>query len=312
MFDAAMDLSDLEPGQAIAVDWTEADYFGDRTALTRSSLWLLAADPTAFCEWLSGGAQNDDEPSKAMRRGTNSHLAIFEPNEWLRRVGLPEIPRPPGARKGGTIDARNLWGVWQTFIAQRERVMSTIPDRIDVTPAEYDEVRAIAINAWSHTDAAVLLGAPGKVEQTVLWREPTTGVLVKVRLDKFSTLTRSQVYGTELAAGPAISDLKTAKDHRPRPFFTSSVARLGYLEQAAIYSDATEALVGERPNFYFIVVRSGKPRTAVYTPSDEQLQRGRDSYMASLCNYLDRVQSGDWRAPHECGVQPLWDYQQNW
>jgi hypothetical protein len=299
---------ELELGQAVAVDWTEADYFGDRTALTRSSLAMLSADPPAFFEWLSGTA-TEDEPSKEMRRGTNSHLAIFEPKEWMRRIGVPSIPRPPGARKsGGGPDSRKLWDAWQTLIANRELVMSTIAGRIDVTPREYDDVCAISNSAWAHPAAAVLLAAPGVVEQTVLWREPETGVLVKVRLDKFSTLTRAQVYGTNLRAGPAISDLKTAKDHRPKPFYRSSVERFGYLEQAAIYSNAVEAWCGERPNFYFIVVRSGKPRTAVYTPTAEQLERGTKNYVSQLFDFLDRSESGNWHATFERDAEPLWDY----
>jgi hypothetical protein len=301
---------DLELGQAIAVDWTEADYFGDRSALTRTSLGMLRSDgpdydPTAFAEWLAG-VEQDDDSTKATTRGTNSHLGVFQPNEWIRRVGIPVVPRPPGARKTGAEENKALWRAWQMALAMRDKAVSTIPDRIDVTPQAFAEVAAISCSAWAHPEANVLLSAPGKIEQTILWREPNTGVLVKVRLDKFSTLTRAQVYGTALPHGPAISDLKTTRDHRPKPFWRSAES-YGYLEQAALYSDATEALIGERPAFYFIAIRSEKPRTAVYMPTDEQLQRGRDRYVAQLYEFVDRQQSGDWRAPHECGVQPLWE-----
>jgi hypothetical protein len=302
-----MDLCDLKLGQAVAVDWTEQDYFSDRSALTRSALQMLRVDgpdydPTAFAEWLAGGYSDDS--TKETTRGTNSHVGVFQPHEWLRRAGVPLIPRPPGARKSGDKEAKALWRAWQIAIAAREAVVPS--DCIDVTPQDFDAVKAISCSTWAHPEASILLSAHGTVEQTILWREPSTGVLVKVRLDKFSTLTRAQVYGSALQAGPAISDLKTARDHRPKPFWRSGEG-YGYLEQAALYSDAVEAWLGEQPNFYFIVVRSAKPRTAVYKPADEQLQRGRERYLAQLNDFLDRQQSGDWRAAHECGIQPYWE-----
>jgi hypothetical protein len=304
-----MDLCDIEPGQAMAVDWTETDYFTDRSALTRSALQMLRVDgpdydPTAFAEWLAGGYSVDS--TKETTRGTNSHVGVFQPQEWLRRAGFPVVPRPPGARKTGADDAKALWRGWQMTVAMRESMALTIPDRIDVTPTQFDEVRAISWSAWSHPEASILLAAPGDIEQTILWREPVTGVLVKVRLDKFSMLSRASVYGTDIAAGPAISDLKTARDHRPKPFWRSGEG-YGYLEQAALYSDAVEAWVGTRPAFYFIVVRSENPRTAVYRPTEQQLQRGRDRYFAQLYEFIERQQTGDWRASNECGVQPYWE-----
>lgn len=300
---------DLEPGQAVAVEMTEEQYFHDRQALTRSALGMLRADgpsfdPQAFSEWLAGG--HDDDSTASTRRGTNSHLAVYQPQEWLRRVGFPVIKRPRGALKSGAEEAMVLWRGWQLATAARDQIVSGIDDRIDVTEAQFEEIRKISVSAWSHPEASILLTAPGEIERTILWREPETGVLVKVRIDKLSRLTVAQVYGTELLAGPTISDLKTTRDHRPRPFWRSA-ENYGYLEQAALYSDAVEAWIGERPAFYWIAVRSDKPRTAVYWPTETQLQRGRDRYLEQLGDYLNRKQSGNWRAPHECGVNPLWE-----
>jgi len=298
-------LASIEPGQVAEVDLTEAEYFTDRAALTRSSLGLLSGDPVAFHDWLEG-AEFVDDSTKETRRGSNSHLAVYQPQEWLRRVGIPAIAKPPGARKKGAEDARALWSVWQTVVGLRESLVSAIPDRIDVTPQQYEEVRAISCSAWSHPIASVLLAAPGEIEKTLLWREPQTNVVVKVRLDKFSVLTGAQVYGTTLPAGPTISDLKTARDHRPEPFWRS-VQKFGYLPQAALYSDVVEAWTGVRPAFYFLVVRSESPRTAMYKPTDEQLQRGRDRYFGQLQEFVFRQQSGEWRAQHEVEINPLWE-----
>jgi hypothetical protein len=297
-------LASIEPGQVVEVDLTEAEYINDRAALTRSSLGLLSDDPVAFHEWMAG-AEYEDDSTKETRRGSNSHLAVYQPQEWLRRVGIPEVARPPGARKTGADEARALWSAWQTLVGIRERLVATIHDRIDVTPQQYEEVRAISCSAWAHPIASVLLASPGEVEKTLLWREPETNVVVKVRLDKFSTLSVADVYGTNMAAGPTISDLKTTRDHRPEPFWRS-VQKYGYLAQAALYSDVVEAWTGIRPSFYFIAVRSAAPRTSMYQPTDEQLQLGRDRYFGQLQELVHRQQSGEWRAQHELDIVALW------
>jgi hypothetical protein len=300
------EIPELAVGEAVAVDWTFEEYLEDRSALTRSSLAFCEKDPRGFREWALGQASSGSE-SKSKTRGTNTHLWLLEPQEWSRRVGVPEIPRPEGAsgnaKKGSR--AREIYDSWCAVVAQREALMSKIPDRVDVTLAEFEKIQAIAKSVWSHPDALALLCAPGWVEQTVLWREPTTGLLTKVRLDRLDELGPEHIVETELEVGLAIVDIKTTRDHTPRAF-GRSIAEYGYLPQAAFYSDAVEALIGRKPTFYFIAAKNESNwGTAVYRLDEEQLERGRQTYQDRLLDVLGRQFRDDWLADCERGVQYL-------
>jgi len=302
-----IEIPELAVGEAVAVDWTFEVYLEDRSALTRSSLAFCEKDPRGFRDWTLGTA--DSGPgSKSKTRGTLSHLWLLEPQEWCRRVGVPEIPRPDNASgnaKKGTRE-REIYDGWRALVAKRETLMAKIPDRIDVTLAEFESIQAIAKSVWSHPEARALLSAPGWSEQTVLWREPTTGLLTKVRLDRLDELGPEHIVETELEAGLAIADIKTTRDHTEHAF-GRSIADYGYLAQAAFYSDAVEALFGRKPGFYFIAAKNESTwGTAVYRLDDEQLERGRQTYQERLLDVLGRQFRDDWLADCERGVRSIY------
>ena len=299
-------MPEIEPGEAVAVDWTAEEYFADTSALTRSSLALFAEDPEKFYRrWELGEREDAEHESKALTRGTHSHLAILEPAEWNRRVGIPEVPRPPGATGNGRKGSPELesYKRWREAAELRDQLMAALPDRIDVSLADYARIQAIAQRVWTHHEAATLLSAPGTNEQTVLWREPTTGLLVKVRIDALRDLEPELVFGSKgLVPGPAILDLKTTRN--PEPWaFGRDIADHGYDDQAAIYSDAVEALIGQRPTYYIVAVRNdGNHKTVVGRIPEAAIERSRERYKARLIELLERRFTGDWSLPYETGV----------
>lgn len=301
----------LAPGQAIAVSWTADEYFADRTAVTRSALKLLGrnGNPRLFHRrWILGEPEDANE-SKAKARGTNAHLWLLETEEWICRVGIPEVKRPDGAdgkaKPGST--ARALYDEWKRAVGIREEAMAKIPDRIDVTLDEFRSLQAMLQSVWANQAAATLLSAPGASEQTIIWREPTTEQLVKVRLDRLVEIRPAHVYGEDLGleVGVGVVDAKTTKDHRPSGF-GRDVEKYGYLTQAALYSDAVEALLGKRPTWYFVAIKNESNwGTAVYKLDEEQIQRGRSDYRAKLLELARRRFTDDWLAECERGVHHL-------
>lgn len=302
------EIPELTIGEAVAVDWTFEEYLDDRSALTRSSLALASENPRAFRDRWILGEPEADSGSKSKTRGTLSHLWLLEPAEWCRRVGIPQIPRPDaasGKAKKGSRE-RELYDSWRRAVAQRESVMAAVTDRVDVTLGEFQCLQAITKSVWSHEQALTLLSVPGRAEQTVLWREPTTGLLVKVRLDRYVDLDADEVYGTELAEGPGVVDVKTTRDHMENAF-GRSIVKLGYLPQAALYTDAVEALIGVTPTFYFIAAKNESNwGTAVYRLDSDQLARGRRQYQRRLLDVLERKFKDDWLAECERGVRPIY------
>ena len=157
--------------------------------------------------------------------------------------------------------------------------------------------------------ASVLLSGGGSSEQTIVWREPTTELLVKVRVDWLTRVTALGAYGTDLAPGLYDVDMKSTAADSPG-LFARSARSYGYVEQASLYTAATEALHGEPVTWMWIAAtsepdRDGQHGVSVYALTPEQRERGREIYMAQLFDALDRMTRNDWTPAHRHGVQTL-------
>lgn len=101
----------------------------------------------------------------------------------------------------------------------------------------------------------------GEKQISIVWNEPTTGVLCKARLD---------------ILGDTIDDLKTAQDAFIDAFSRAAGQHL-YHVQAAAYTDAVEMLTGKKKKFRFLVVETGKktikPQTAIYEFGSHEVER---------------------------------------
>jgi hypothetical protein len=324
-----MDVVDLALGQAVAVDWSAEQYFTDRTALTRSALCLLAENPAEFERYWDHGERRKFKGSVATDFGTSAHLALLEPPEWTRRLGLPLPPKP---RKGGPSDdlvaVAASCGVsradlermipstteqWKTAIDARARLLAGMPERIDVSLHDYFRLLRVQRSVWAHPQASTLLHAPGNAEQTIVWREPTSGLLVKVRIDKLSEVSQEAADDVDgIAPGLAIVDLKTtrAKGRRAPWVFAKHARELGYHVQNALYLDATRAAFGDGARFYFVAVcNEGDFETSTWQLPDEAVEQGREIYQNLLLEVCERRETFDWRHGYTRGVTILpWSY----
>jgi hypothetical protein len=331
---------DIELGQAVAVDWTAAQYFADRTALTRSALWLLADNPAAFERHWEGGEQQPTEPSISMDFGTHSHLAILEPDEWERRLGLPVPPKPVKDKRLAKlrdlaakcevsehellkmIPANN--DAHASAVAMREKLTASISDRIDIALLDYLRLLCVLRSVWSHPQASTILRAPGPtlptgepvhgIEQTIIWREPTSGLLVKVRVDKLADISREAAADVDdLDSGICVGDIKTMrhKGRRAPWMLMRSAKDLGYHVQDALYRDAVQAAFpGETVNFYFIAICSeGDFETSTWRMPDVAVEQGREFYRQRLLEIDERRITYDWRHTYTRGVPTIpWSY----
>jgi hypothetical protein len=112
-----------------------------------------------------------------------------------------------------------------------------------------------------------------------------------------------------------VLDVKTAEDERPDPF-GSKCARLGYHRQAAIYSDAVQALYPDEDIFYTLAAAHSEPpyEAACYELDTDALDLGREQYLTTLADLVARRESGNWRADWQRGCQrialPRWAFQE--
>lgn len=304
-----MDANLLRAGEARLVDWTEAEYFADRSALTRSVLGLLPDDPLKVGAWLRG--ETDNHATDEMSLGTKLHAAILEPDRFLARL-LPTPTRPDGAdaKAAAGSPGRIAFEAWERACRVHKETLRLHPGAIVISECEMKRIMGMIDAIRRHEVAAAILGAAGGLaEQTILWREPSTGLLVKVRVDWMATLTAADVFGTRMQPGLYVNDPKTTADDRPYPF-VRSCKRFNYLTQAAMYLDAVEAAAGQSATWAWTTVTSdpcldGKHGVSVYFLSDEQRERGRALYQAQARDALDRITRDDWTPAHRRGFSFL-------
>jgi exodeoxyribonuclease VIII len=119
---------------------------------------------------------------------------------------------------------------------------------------------------YCHPIAREMLGE-GVSEQTLVWRDESTGMLCKARPDK-------------VPHKPGILiDLKSTASADPRKFLLSCV-EYGYIRQAAMYLEGATLTGDEVYNiFAFIACEKNPPyRTEVFTIDGELLQWGRNEF----------------------------------
>lgn len=292
-----MDFSSIEPGKAVAVDWTLAEYLADRECESSSRLRLLADDPELYYRTHVTGELPASASTRSQLLGTLVHVATLEPEAWVMRCAPPREPLP------GWIGTKADW------LRNRARAIK-VAELGGYAPLDAsDEMVAVANllagRIGAHPFASQLLGLPGSVEHTVIWREPEHGTLIRVRIDKV----------VELAdGGLAVLELKTTGKPRPEDF-AREINKYGYHVQAALYVDALRALhPGRDVIFGFIAAGTSAPwKVAAWPLADRAIERGRAEYRQALADLADRRESGDWREPWETDLEltidlPAWAY----
>lgn len=270
---ADYDVESLAPGEAVAVEWPEKQYFEDRRTMSRSDILFCMDDPEGFREHRTGGPRETKKKSDALTLGTLTHIRLLEPDRWERDLAPPRKV-PPHALADQA-----------TWTRHRRIAIEHNPQAIDATDAMVAKVNAIAKRVERHEFAASILNLEGPTEHTIVWREPETGVLCRVRLDKLG-------FSGDVVAVP---DLKTGRYVRPDRFAKAMLDHR-YHVQAALYSDAVAALYPGREVIYAIIaVRSSPPhKVGAWPVAERALSLGREVYRQGLRDYARRVSEDDW------------------
>lgn len=143
---------------------------------------------------------------------------------------------------------------WRTTKAKDARAELVAAGCIALLEHEVDQVHAMAARLRAHEVAGPLLARPGRAEMVLVWRDPLTGVFLRVMTDWTpDPLGESDPF--------VMVDYKTtAKASREK--FARSMADFGYHAQAAHYLAGAHAcgLVGARPSeFVFIAQEKEAP-----------------------------------------------------
>jgi hypothetical protein len=153
-----------------------------------------------------------------------------------------------------------------------------------VDESDMEKAKAIAAAIRAHKVAATWL-AGGKFQVCIVWKDPETGALLKIRLDHWAEKDH------------AIHELKTACD-AGHEGFANAVYNLAYDIQAAMAVDAVKAALDRSATFGWIAAETSSPfRVRSYEPSPEVLKVGRARYRTALWKMNECATTGNWRDP---------------
>ncbi len=208
--------------------------------------------------WMTGEKQ---EPTAAMRFGTLTHRAIFEPDTVKDAFYVK-----PDGMKFTTKDGKS----WQD--EHNDRPIISAEDSFSI-------MKMIAA-VHGHPIASRLL-ANARFEASI-FAEDEHGTLRKARTDILP------------AGGNILPDLKTCDSAAPDDF-TKSIGNYGYHRQAAYYLDACKLAGMEFSAFVLIAVEKTPPyAVACYQIEPMAVTLGRAQYERDLKTYRECVASDKW------------------
>lgn len=217
------------------------------------------------------------KPSPAMQIGRLLHSLRFEPRKLLNEyVVMPDFVKEieaeyPGKWKSirGTKEYENRVKAWR----------SDNTDKTEVTAEWMEQVQGMDMALSTHPRACEYLATPAESELSVVWRDPETDLLCKIRIDHAQHQHQR------------ITDLKSIDDATRAE---QQIKKLLYHVQGAFYTDGMMyATGGELYQFCFVFVESSPPFGVRAAPLSElAIDEGRKIYRR-LLNELAECRASD-------------------
>ena len=178
--------------------------------------------------------------SDAMRLGRLVHTGVLEPMHLEARYEvMPDYATHEGnvTKEGKPSKKGNTEWVFAQQAGYRER--AELKGKEVVSRTEWESLYSVAMAISKCPVTSELFNQPGRVELSLCWEDPNSGLLCKCRLDK------------EGARHSQLIDLKSLA--RPERF-NHQIGELKYYRQAAHYRKGWEVLTGEKWPFWFAPV----------------------------------------------------------
>jgi len=258
-----------------------ADYL-DVDGVNHTKLHAFRRTP-AHAHW---AMTHPEEDTDSLRVGDAVHVAVLEPERFEREyVKAPKFNKRTNA---GKADAAQ-------WVKDHPTQAALLPEEWDLAVALRDAVRANPI-------ARQILSGVGHNELTAIWKDPTTSLICKGRIDRLTTY---RDYST-------VVDIKTARDAGRRAF-AKAVYDYGYNSQAAYYLDGLNILSPRSRRFFHIVAEKEPPYcVALYELDPPAIEEGRRRYRRALDQFAECQMTGVWPGyPADVDALdiPKWSYE---
>lgn len=240
-------------------EMTEEEYRNAK-GINKSTLWEIRKSPAHY-KWLLNHPQKD---TPAFRLGRAVHSAILTPKPFS--MDFAELPDWDIKKKAGK--------------EARDQFMAELPN--GVTPISRDEMLTVynMRKAFKASKEAKELIKRSRREKPLFWTDQETGLLCKCRVDSVTS--------------SAAVDIKTTADGSTRAFQRDAI-KYGYHVQAAHYLAGIEAVLGWRPDWFFITIEKAEPFSVhIFKASADFIEYGAYERAKLMAAVKDCTDSGVW------------------
>ncbi|WP_431870890.1 PD-(D/E)XK nuclease-like domain-containing protein [Nocardiopsis eucommiae] len=256
-------------GAGIYADMPEAVYHADPVpggSLSSSGARKLLAPS---CPALFKYDQDHKQPhKKAFDLGRAAHEEVLGVGSGIEVVDVPDF-RTKAARE------------------QRDAVYAE--GKTPLLPAEYRQVQEMAAAVKAHPIAShIFKPGEGLAEQSMFWRDPSSGVVCRARMDWLPTPRK----GKRLI----VADLKSARSVAPHDL-AKSIHEYGLHQQDDFYRRGCRELgIGdEKTSFVFVFVAKTPPYLVTVVELDHEARRiGKERNDRALKVYARCRETGVW------------------
>ena len=255
----------VQPKFGISQNVPIEDYHFKWPGVSKSSATYALKSALEFWENCVNPTREHDDPSGDMTTGILFHERREDPAKYAARV-----VRGPQVATRASRD-------WKLFVADH-------PDKVVLSPSEYDRIEAMSAAVDRHLGAQSILEEAADNEVTAYVKDPVTGLSLKSRPDR---LTKSGV----------VIDYKTTDSVDPRRF---EARAFDHFYQVSVAMTFRVFSLLEKPvrAYYLIAVERNRPHdVVVYNATQAVLVAG----MEQLDKALQRIKRG-FESKHWPGV----------
>lgn len=268
------------PPTTPAVFELENDAYHNSAGLSSSGLKLFSRSPAHYWQRYVNPQRTPQKETPALILGNQIHAAVLEPDKYFQTYyPLPE--KFNRATKAGKMEYE-----FHEAVAQKE-------NRQLISAESHEICQGIAQALYDNPAADFLFSMNGDVEKSFYWTDSATGVLCKIRPDKW------------LPDATTILDLKSCED-ASYGAFQRTIENYKYHISAAFYRRGIKAVTGDDvSSFIWAAYEKEAPYCAAFYSADYEMLALADLWIDNMLEeYADCLDRDDWPGYPE-KVQPM-------
>jgi hypothetical protein len=241
-----------------------AEDYHQGPGISRSALMAFKRSPYHYCYKYLNPDYITEQETACQALGNALHTYVLEPDEFEKRYFV--MPKFNKVTKDG--------------IERWQKIKSELGKKETLSVHQYQTLQHMVASLKKNKLATQLI-EKAKIEQSLYWTDPDTGILCKCRPD----ILRSNL----------VADLKTTKDGSEWAF-SKTIHEYGYHIQAAMIQEALKILKNIIiKEFIFLIIEKSAPyATSIYPLDQVSLEQGRCEFKKLLADYKQCLETNEW------------------